>query len=160
MTPVAPSEPPPFCSIPPKVRLEVQLVHPDAHLPFKDKATDAGYDLYSVKEVVLPPGRSTPVSTGIKIAAPPGWYYTIDGRSSLWKAGVEPNRGIIDSTYTGEVVVNLVNFNSEPVTLVKGERIAQIILHRQYDATFEEVESFSPLYNQRGEKGFGSTGRM
>lgn len=144
----------------PPVRLEVQFTHPDAKMPFRDKPTDAGYDLYSVQEAILPPGRSTPVSTGIKIAAPPGWYYTIDGRSSIRQKGIEPNRPIIDSTYTGEVVVYLINYTDKEVVLVKGERIAQIILHRQHDALFEEVETFSPLYNQRGEKGFGSTGRM
>lgn len=142
------------------IRLEVQRIHPDAKMPFRARPTDAGYDLYSIEEKELPPGKATPVHTGIKIAAPPGWYYTIDGRSSLWMIGVEPNRGIIDSTYCGEVLVSLVNFAGEPYKVKKGERIAQVILHRQYDAEFEEVENFSPEYNQRGEQGFGSTGKM
>lgn len=144
----------------PHVRLEVQLIDPDAQMPYRARSTDAGYDIFSIEEKVLLPGRSTTVKTGIKIAAPPGWYYTIDGRSSLWIIGVEPNRGIIDSTYCGEVVVNLVNYGSEPYYVKKGERIAQIILHKQYDAEFEKVTEFSPEYNQRGEKGFGSTGKM
>ncbi len=144
----------------PHVRLEVQRVHPDAKLPFRARGTDAGYDISSIEDKVLLPGTSTPVKTGIKIAAPPGWYYTIDGRSSLWIIGIEPNRGIIDSTYCGETVVSLINFGKEPYNVKKGERIAQVLLHRQYDGEFAEVEEFSPEYNQRGEKGFGSTGKI
>lgn len=141
------------------VRLEVQLTTPLAKLPFRDRATDAGYDLYSIEDATVPPGRVVIISTGIKIAAPPGWYYTIEGRSSLKKIGVVPHRGIIDSTYCGEVIVRLMNFSEEPYVVSVGDRIAQILLHRQYDANFEMVEHFSPLYNQRGEKGFGSTGK-
>lgn len=140
------------------VRLEVQLVHPDAKIPTKKRDTDAGYDIYSVHDALLTPGGATLIHTGIKIAAPPGWYYTIEGRSSLWRIGVIPNRGIIDSTYCGEMVVSLVNFG-EPYRVEKGERIAQLILHRQYNADFVEVDEFGPLYNQRGENGFGSTGK-
>lgn len=142
------------------VRMEVQRIDPNAKMPFRARPTDAGYDISSIEEKEIPPGEARLVKTGIKITAPPGWYYTIDGRSSLWMVGVEPNRGIIDSTYCGEVVVSLVNFGSEPYQVKKGERIAQVILHRQYDAEFVEVEKFSPEYNQRGEKGFGSTGKM
>lgn len=142
------------------VCLQIKLIHPDAKIPAKSRPTDAGYDISSVDDVVLEPGKATLVHTGIKLAAPPGWYYTVDGRSSLWLIGIEPNRGIIDSTYCGEMVVSLVNFATEPYHVRKGERIAQVILHRQYDAEFEEVDEFSPEYNQRGEKGFGSTGKM
>ena len=147
-----------------KVRMEVKLEHPLAKLPFRARETDAGYDIFAVPppnggEIVLAPGRATIVYTGIKIAAPPGYYYTIEGRSSLWSKGIVPNRGIIDSTYCGEVVVSLVNFTDQPFPIAVGQRIAQIILHRQYDAAFVEVEEFGPEYNQRGEQGFGSTGK-
>lgn len=141
------------------VRLEVQLITPLAKLPFRNRDTDAGYDLYSIEKIIISPNRTVEISTGIKIAAPPGWYYTIEGRSSLKKVGVVPHRGIIDSTYCGEVIVRLINFSDEPYAVGVGDRVAQIILHRQYDANFEVVEQFSSLYNQRGEKGFGSTGR-
>lgn len=141
------------------VRLEIRFIHPDAKLPFRSRPTDAGYDIYSVENVVLQPNSASIVKTGIEISCPPGFYYTIEGRSSLWMRGIFPNRGIIDSTYTGEVVVSLVNVNEDAYTVHKGDRIAQIILHRQYDAEFINVEDFSPEYNQRGTNGFGSTGR-
>lgn len=141
------------------VRLEMRLVHPDAKMPFRKRTTDAGYDLYSVENVILQPGRATIVQTGIQIACPPGFYYTIDGRSSLWKIGIFPNRGIIDSTFTDDVVISLVNVNDDAYHIKKGDRIAQIVLHRQYDAQFVEVQEFSPTYNQRGTDGFGSSGK-
>jgi dUTP pyrophosphatase len=147
-------------SDPPVIPLEVVLEHPDAKLPFRKRPTDAGYDIYSVEEKTLIPGRATVVCTGIHISAPAGFYYTIEGRSSLWRfERVFPNRGIIDATYTGEVVVSLVNVGEKPYHVKVGDRIAQIILHRQYDAEFRVVTEFSPAYNQRGNDGFGSSGK-
>lgn len=141
------------------VNMEVKLEHEKAKLPFRKRETDAGYDIYSVEQLTLPPNRATIVRTGIHIAAPPGFYYTIEGRSSLWMKGIFPNRGIIDATYTGEVVVSLVNVNEGPFSIDVGDRIAQIILHRQYDADFKVVKEFSPCYDERGTDGFGSSGK-
>lgn len=160
-----------YANVPDKVRMEVRLIHAQAKLPFRSRNTDAGYDIYSVENVTLPPrsgwgwkfwrrqSGTVIIKTGIQISAPPGYYYTIEGRSSLWSRGVFPNRGIIDSTYCGEVVVSLVNVNDTPFDVNVGDRIAQIILHKQYDAQFDIVEEFSDVYNQRGTAGFGSTGR-
>lgn len=150
-----------------QVRLEVKQLPEDPdtgeslqpRMPFRKRVTDAGYDIYAAEQAVLQPGRATMVRTGIIIAAPPGFYYTIEGRSSLWMQGIFPNRGIIDATYTGQVVVSLVNMTGEPFKIGLHERIAQIILHRQYDANFVLVDEFSPDYNQRGEDGFGSSGK-
>lgn len=149
------------------VRLEVQLLHNDPEtglplspkMPYRGRATDAGYDLYAAEAACIPPGRAKMVRTGIIIAAPPGYYYTIEGRSSLWMKGIFPNRGIIDATYCGQVVVSLVNVTDSEFKIQCHDRIAQIILQRQYDAKFVPVEQFSAEYNQRGLNGFGSTGR-
>lgn len=141
------------------VSLEVRLIHEYAKLPYRKRGTDVGYDIYTIEDKVLPAKCATLVRTGIQIAAPPGYYYTIEGRSSLWGRGVFPNRGIIDSTFCGEVVVSLVNVNDGPFEIKTGDRIAQIILAKQYDADFKLVTEFSALYNQRGEEGFGSSGR-
>ena len=141
------------------VVLEARIIHPAAKIPSRKRNTDAGYDIYSVESLDLRPNRATIVRTGIQISAPPGYYYTIEGRSSLWSQGVFPNRGIIDSTFCGELVVSLVNVNADVFRVESGDRIAQIILSKQYDAQFTIVEQFSEDYNQRGTNGFGSTGR-
>jgi dUTP pyrophosphatase len=143
----------------PRIDLEIRHIHPDAITPTKARPTDAGYDIYAVEDIELPPATSTYVKTGVQISAPPGYYFTIDGRSSMWSKGVVPDRGIIDSTYTGELLVALYNRNITAYHVKKGDRIAQILLHRQLDANFNVVEQFSSLYNSRGTDGFGSTGR-
>ncbi len=141
------------------VTLETKLIHPDAKIPFKSRVTDAGYDLYSVEDKILKPNRATVVGTGIIISAPPGYYYTVEGRSSLWMRGIFPNRGIIDSSFIGELVVSLVNVNDSEFVINCGDRIAQIILNKQYNASFEIVDEFSGNYSIRGTKGFGSSGQ-
>ena len=141
------------------VKLEVMLMHPDAKIPWRSRSTDAGYDLFSIEDTILHPITSTMVATGIKLACPPGYYYTIEGRSSMWSKGVEPSRGIIDSTYCGDLYVSLTNWGRDAYQIKSGDRIAQILLHRQHDADIQIVQEFGPLYNQRGQAGFGSTGK-
>jgi len=139
--------------------MEIQFVHPLAMEPFRDKETDAGYDIYTVENVLLSPNDTCRVSTGICISAPPGYYYTIEGRSSMNKAKIfVVHRPIIDSTFCDELYVWLRNDGCEPYQIKEGDRIAQILIHEQYDAKFVNVDKFSPEYNQRGRKGFGSTG--
>lgn len=127
--------------------------------PYRSRTTDAGYDLYSVQNIVLGPKTSTIVHTGIQIAAPPGYYYTIEGRSSLYMVGIFPNRAIIDATYTGEALVSLTNTSDDAYIISRGDRIAQLLIHKQYHAQFDMVKEFSLCYNQRGMNGFGSTGK-
>lgn len=141
------------------IKLEVMKISPNAKIPYRKRETDAGYDLYSIEEIDLLPGKATMVRTGISISAPPGYYYTIEGRSSLWIQGIFPNRGIIDATFCGEIVVSLVNVASDIYKVGVGDRIAQIILHEQIHASFVTVDSFSEEYNQRGNNGFGSSGK-
>lgn len=141
------------------VKLEVMLMHPNAKIPWRSRTTDAGYDLFSIEDTVLQPITSTMVATGIRLACPPGYYYTIEGRSSMWSKGVEPSRGIIDSTYCGDLYVSLTNWGRDTYHIKSGDRIAQILLHRQHDADIRIVQEFGPAYNQRGQAGFGSTGK-
>lgn len=140
-------------------RLECKLVHPLAKIPKRNRTTDAGYDVFSVEEIVIP-GRGGPieVNIGIKLAAPEGFYYTIDGRSNLWKKKVFPYRGIIDATYTGPLSVFMLNNSRKSYTVCVGHKIAQIILHRINDFDIAIVDEFSPDYVLRGDAGFGSTG--
>lgn len=141
------------------IRLEIQRLHQDAKIPSRSRTTDAGYDLTSIEQVTLVPHKATIIRTGIKLSAPPGYYYTIEGRSSLWSKGIFPNRGVIDATFTGEIVVSLINVNNEDYVVNSGDRIAQILIHEQHSAYFDVVEEFSPSYNVRGTNGFGSSGR-
>lgn len=141
------------------VRLECVKLHPDAIIPSKKRFTDVGYDVSSIKDYVLEPLSTISIDTGISLSAPPGYFYTVDGRSSLWSKGILPFRGIIDATYTGPLIVGLFNMSRNLYEIKKGDRIAQLILAPIIHADIEVVDQFSPRYNQRGSLGFGSSGR-
>lgn len=140
-------------------RLECKIIHKDGKLPFRKRVTDAGYDLFSIEDCVIPSHGMKDVRTGIIIAAPPGYYITVEGRSGMARQGVMPFRGIIDATYCGEMMVALMNISNQDYHVKKHDRIAQIILHEQIHADFSFVEEFGPDYNQRGTSGFGDSGR-
>lgn len=141
------------------IRLEYKKISESAKLPFRKRETDAGWDLYSTVEMLVPAHGTATINTGIIISSPPGWHYTIEGRSGLGMNGIVPFRGIIDSSYTGEVLVQMINNTNSPYHIQIGDRIAQIILHKTVPVEFVEVDEFSPEYNLRGTAGFGASGR-
>lgn len=143
----------------PAVRVEVKTVHPDAKLPTRAYRDDAASDLYCVEEVVIPPGETANIETGVIFAVPPGYYVTVNGRSSLNRKGLVLTRGIIDTGYTGTMMVGIYNSRSEPYVFKKGDRVGQITLHRRLDYDSVLVEQFSPEYSIRGTRGFGSSGK-
>ncbi len=141
------------------VRLESKIIHEDGRLPFRKRTTDAGYDVYSAVDVTIPPRSNMSIDTGIIVSPPDGTYYSIEGRSSLWSKGIVPCTGIIDGTYQGPLKVVLINYTDEPYNVMKGDRIAQLILHQILHGDFAIVDEFSPIDNARGDQGFGSSGR-
>jgi len=140
------------------IKLEYRLIDNNAKVPTRNLATDAAFDLYSIEGVPVMPKKCQYFRTGIQIAAPPGYYWTTESRSGMIKKGVFAMRGIIDATYTGEVIVCLYNMGEEAFRVYPGDRIAQLILHEVVEPHFEEVKEFSDEYNQRGEAGWGSSG--
>lgn len=142
-----------------RVRLETRITSPDGQLPSRKRTYDAGYDIASISEVLVQPHTTENIDTGLIISPPDGFYYSIEGRSSLWKKGIVPCRGIIDSSYTGDLMVAIQNHSDVPYTIRKGDRIAQLILHKMYHADFALVDSFSEVEFGRSAAGFGSSGR-
>lgn len=140
-------------------RLEAKILRPEGRLPTNSRTTDAGHDIYSCDDIEIPAHGVRNISTGIAVSAPPGYYYTVDGRSSLWSRGITPMRGTIDGTYIDELRVALVNTSNGPYLVHAGDKIAQITLHKIIEFDLVEVASFSPEYSERGTKGFGSSGR-
>jgi dUTP pyrophosphatase len=143
----------------PYVRLETKIIDKSAKLPFRKRTTDAGYDIASIEEVIIPPHGTKNINTGIIVSPPDGYYFTIEGRSSLAMHGVIPFRGTIDATYQGHLMVALTNVSDNSYTVKAGDRIAQIVLHPIINADFQLVEEFSPVDNGRATCGFGSTGQ-
>ena len=109
---------------------------------------------------MLAPGERRLFRTGLAIAVPDGYECQLRPRSGLaLRHGVTlPNTpATIDSDYRGELMVALVNLAAEPFAVTRGMRIAQMVIARVERVTFEEVAEL-PVTN-RGEGGFGSTGR-
>jgi len=141
------------------IRLEAKLLDSDAMLPSRKRSSDAGYDVASIEDVVISPHTMVNVNTGIIVSPPDGVYYTVEGRSSLWMKGIVPVSGIIDGTYQGPLIIALNNNSDKPFEIRKGDRIAQIIIHKVMSCDFTIVREFSPIQDGRASEGFGSTGR-
>ena len=133
-------------------------------LPLPQPATQfsAGCDLRAAVEtaIELPPMGRALVPTSFAIAIPNGFEGQVRPRSGLaLKSGISiPNTpGTIDSDYRGELQVIVINLGSEPFTIHRGDRIAQLLITPVYRPTFVEVEELPD--SERGEGGFGHTGK-
>lgn len=132
----------------------------DAKTPYKKHSGDAGWDLFVSRPCIINPGETKDVHTDIQINMPPYLYARITGRSSsLRKYNLLVNEGIIDNGYTGELFICVHNVGTEPITIEKGMRVAQVLFHTIEDVRWSEVEKIEPTEGKRGNNGFGSTGR-
>lgn len=145
--------------------LKYKKLHPDAKTPVRASEGAAAYDLCALcseEGLTLHPGERAAVPTGIAIELPgPEVAAFIFARSGLGaRHGITlPNCvGVIDSDYRGELFVALVNTSQEPYTIRCGERIAQMAILPVLTPEWQEVETLSGT--ARGEKGFGSTGKL
>jgi dUTP pyrophosphatase len=142
--------------------VDVQLIRLDQGVPLPAYALpgDAGADLSAADDVDLAPGERAIVRTGIAIALPVGYAAFVHPRSGLAaKHGVTLVNapGTIDSGYRGEIKVILLNTDSAlPVSLRRGDRIAQLVVQRVEHVRFREVTALPG--SSRGDGGFGSTG--
>ena len=142
--------------------LPVLRLDPDLPLPAYARAGDAGIDLVAREDVTLAPaGGRALVATGIAIALPEGYAGLVQPRSGLaFKHGVTVlnTPGLIDSGYRGELKVCLINHDpTEAFEVTRGERIAQLVVQAVEHVTFVEVDTLDD--SERGDKGFGSSGR-
>ena len=142
------------------VEVLITRLDPDAALPVYARLGDAGADLAAAEDVELAPGERAVVRTGIAIALPDGYAGFVHPRSGLAaKHGVTVVNapGTIDAGYRGEIKVILLNTDPvRPVSLRRGDRIAQLVVQRVAQATFREVPALPA--SDRGENGFGSSG--
>ena len=145
------------------MRIRFLRLESNPDLPLPDRATPhaAGYDVRSAEaDFDLSPGQIRAVSTGLIMELPPGLECQVRPRSGLAaRHGITlPNSpGTIDPDYRGELKVLMQNTGAEPVTIHRGERIAQLVFARFEAPEVEEAEEVSETL--RGEGGFGSTGR-
>lgn len=141
------------------LELKVKKLNPEAKLPTKNNITDAAFDLYALGYTHTPGSKVTKISTGIAIEIPEGYYGQIFDRSSMGVKGLTVFGGVIDSGYRGEIIVCLYNTADESSwhTVAAGDKIAQMVLLPVPQVQVVEVQELEE--SDRGEKGFGSSGK-
>jgi len=144
-----------------KIRLR-RLPHGrDLPLPAPASPGSAGVDLRAAvsEDLVIRPGERVLVPTGLVLEIPPGFEGQVRPRSGLaLEHGLTLANppGTIDSDYRGEVRVILIHLGDAPVTVSRGDRVAQLVVARVETVEWEEAEDLEG--SERGEGGFGSTG--
>jgi len=143
------------------VEVLLSRIDPGVPLPSYAHPGDAGADLVTTTDVVIPPGERAVVGTGIAVALPIGYAGFVHPRSGLAARvglSVVNTPGTIDAGYRGEIKVCLVNHDlREPISLRRGDRIAQLVVQQVAHAVFREVADALPD-TVRGAGGYGSTG--
>lgn len=165
------------------IQIPIEKCHEDAKIPVYANLTDAGADLYAIEDIVINPGETVLVPTGLKVAIPRGYEIQVrpkSGRALKTKMRVANSPGTIDSGYRDEIKVIIDNieppfkdinyhFDDEGKVIIdsilhgssysisKGDKFAQLVLSEVPKMDFVEVESVSKYTGNRG-GGFGSTG--
>lgn len=142
--------------------VRIKKLRENAIVPTYGSADAAGADLYAAidEPVTIAPGETKFIPTGLAFEIPAGFAGFVHARSGLAsKRGLAPANkvGVIDSDYRGEVMTALHNHGKESQTIDPGERIAQMVIAPYVTANFILSESLDDT--ERGEGGFGSTGR-
>lgn len=140
------------------MKLKFEKTHVDAVLPVKNHDSDTGMDVTAVEDFIIPGNGSTVVDVGLKFAfIEPGYWVQVCGRSGLgFKHGIMPHPGIIDGGYRSDAGIKLYNLTDKDYEGKKGDRIAQFVVYQNYPV---EVSYGEVVDSDRGEKGFGSSGK-
>ena len=165
------------------IQIPIEKCHEDAKIPVYANLTDAGADLYAIEDIVINPGETVLVPTGLKVAIPRGYEIQVrpkSGRALKTKMRVANSPGTVDSGYRDEIKVIIDNIeppfkdinyhfddkgkviidsilHGSSYSISKGDKFAQLVLSEVPKMDFVEVESVSKYTGNRG-GGFGSTG--
>lgn len=138
--------------------IQITRLDPRARLPTRSHQGDAGWDLYVLEDIVVPPSSFVDIRTGIAIAPTPGIWARVIGRSSTVRSrGLLVVEGIIDTGWRADLTFGVRNLSTAHIKVEAGDRLAQLIIQRHIDVAWEEVDVLPA--GDRGDRGFGSTGR-
>ena len=128
-----------------------------AFAPTRAHKTDAGLDLRSPICIEVPANGSAVIDTGIHVELPSGTVGFLKSKSGLNVNNDITSDGVIDVGFTGTIKVKLYNHGTKPYQVLRGDKITQLVV---FDCRFPDVEIVDKLEStERGENGFGSTGR-
>ena len=144
------------------MKVKLKKLNENAIIPTYGSPYSAGADLYACidGDVSVKPGQTVFIGTGLAMELEDGYVALIYARSGLaCKKGLAPANkvGVIDSDYRGEIKVAIHNHSQQEHTIAVGERIAQMVVTPYIKCEFEEADELADT--ERGEGGFGSTGR-
>jgi len=141
------------------VTVKVVRLHEAAQLPRYEHVDDSGMDLFAIAPHTIHPGETALIPTGIAIEIPNGTEAQVRPRSGLalkHAITLVNTPGTIDAGYRGEISVIVINHGNQAFEVLKGMKIAQMVIAPVIRAQLEEVASLSD--SMRGRGGFGSTG--
>jgi dUTP pyrophosphatase len=140
------------------MKIKVKKLREDAKLPTHGHPGDAGMDFYAIDNVVFAPGKQARVHTGVAVEIPEGYVGLVWDKSSIsFNQGLKVMGGVIDASYRGEFIMNLLNTSDQEVIIEKGHKVAQMIVQKFEHCDVEEVSELSETVRGHGRE--GSTGR-
>lgn len=148
-----------------EVEVPIFRCHPDAILPKYATMGDAGMDVYTIEDEVIEPHSTKVIPTGLKMAVPGGYYMMVvpkSGNTVKTDLRLANSPGTIDAGYRGEVGIICDNKGDEPIHFTKGSKLVQLILKKIPHIAWREVDEEewqNYLNTERGEGGYGSTGK-
>ena len=141
------------------MKIEFKKLNQDAKLPSYSHLTDAGMDLYALEDIIINPAEKVLIPTGLAIHLPAGYVALFWDKSSIAsQKGLKSLGGVIDSGYTGEMKVILVNLSNESQTISKGAKFIQLLIQPVEHCDIVFVDHINE--DCRGSGGFGSTGEF
>jgi dUTP pyrophosphatase len=140
------------------MQLKVKKVDSEAKLPNYAHSYDAGMDLFALEEVKIKPGETAKIRSGIAVEIPEGYVGLCWDKSGLsMNHGIKVLAGVIDAGFRGELVMGVINLGKEEYIFEKGHKVMQMLVQPIEIMDIIEVKELSSA--ERGEKGFGSTGK-
>lgn len=141
------------------MKVRVKRLHPEVKLPSYAHLGDAGMDLYVPERFELAAGERKSIPLGIAVQIPKGYVGFLSDKSSIsHKHGVESFGNVVDAGYRGEIHAGVSNVSDKPYVFEKGDKIIQMLILPVSSAKIVEVKKLS--ISERGEHGFGSTGKQ
>jgi dUTP pyrophosphatase len=113
--------------------------------------------MYSMETITIAPGEHHRFWHGFALEFPEGNAALVKDKSSISKAGLHTMGGVFDAGYRGEYNTHLVNLSAEPYTVEAGDKVSQLMLLPVVIAELEETDTLGE--SERGDQGFGSTGK-
>ena len=133
------------------------ILDPGAFMPEFAHKTDAGADLRSPVHAVVPARGNTVIDTGVHVEIPEGYTIFLKSKSGLNVKHNLIGEGVVDALYTGSIKVKLYNLGDIDYQILRGDKIIQMVILPCVYCGFTQVEKFAET--ERGDGGFGSTGR-